>query len=98
MSKSMLFALMLLLGISTLACTDYSTGLQRSASTVDETAAITTLGTIGTAQRTYAVTNNGDYGTFQQLCAAGLLDERFNSSQPEVRGYVLTMNVGEKSF
>ena len=98
MGKSMLFALALLLGISTLSCTDYSTGLQRSARTVDETAALATLSTIGTAQRTYAVSNNGDYGTFEQLCAAGVLDERFNASQPEVRGYILTMNVGDKTF
>jgi hypothetical protein len=98
MHKSTLLALVLLLGVSSFACQNYSSGLQQSVSTVDETAAITTLRTIGTAQRTYAVSNGGDYGTFPQLCAAGVLDERFNSDQPEVRGYVLTMNVGDKSF
>jgi hypothetical protein len=98
MLKSFLLALALLLSLSSLACTDYSTGLRQSAGTVDETAVISTMQTIATAQRTYAVSNNGDYGTFPQLCAAGVLDERFNSNQPEVRGYVLTMNVSEQAF
>ena len=60
--------------------------------------AIVTLKTISTAQQTYALSNGGNYGTFQQLCEAGYLDSRFNYTQPQVKGYVLSMNVGDKSF
>lgn len=84
--------------IASLSCQSYTTGLQQSAGRVDETAVIGSLRTIGVAQRSYSVSNGGDYGTFQQLSEAGYLDSRFNSSKPEVKGYALTMNVGEKSF
>ncbi len=84
--------------IGSLSCQSYTTGLQQSAGRVDETAVIATLRTIGVAQRSYSVSNGGDYATFQQLSEGGYLDSRFNSSNPEVKGYALTMNVGEKSF
>jgi hypothetical protein len=81
-----------------LSCQSYSTGLQQSVARADETSAIVTLKTISTAQQTYAVSNGGNYGTFQQLCEAGYLDSRFNYTQPQVKGYLLSMNVGDKSF
>ena len=84
--------------LASLSCQSYTTGLQQSASKVDETAVIASLRTIGQAQRSYSVSNEGDYGTFQQLCEGGYLDSRFNSSNPEVKGYALTMSVGEKAF
>lgn len=84
--------------IASFSCQSYTTGLQQSSNRVDETAVLATLRTIGVAQRSYSVSNGGDYGTFQQLSEGGYLDSRFNSSKPEVKGYALTMNVGEKSF
>lgn len=81
-----------------LSCQSYSTGLQQSVARADETSAIVTLKTISTAQQTYALSNGGNYGTFQQLCEAGYLDSRFNYTQPQVKGYLLSMNVGDKSF
>jgi hypothetical protein len=56
------------------------------------------MNAIRVAQRTYSVSNGGDFGTFQQLTQASYLDSRFNSSQPQVRGYVFAMTVGDKSF
>jgi len=43
------------------------------------------------------MSNNNEYGTFQQLCEAGYLDSRFNSSNPQIKNYVLTMTVNAKS-
>ncbi len=81
-----------------LSCQSYSTGLQQSVASAGETSAIATLKTISTTQQTYAVSNGGSYGSFQQLCEAGYLDSRFNSTNPKVMGYVFSMNLGDKSF
>jgi hypothetical protein len=78
------------------ACQSYTTGLQKSEARADETAAIAALHSISMAQRTYSI-SNGSFGTFSQLVQAGALDSRFNSDQPKVGGYVLTMIVTPKS-
>ncbi|MDQ6653632.1 MAG: hypothetical protein M3Y84_12925 [Acidobacteriota bacterium] len=83
--------------MATLSCQSYTTGLQQSVRKTDDIAAIAALHSIAAAQRTYSLTSGGDYGTFQQLCAGGYLDSRFNSSKPEVKGYLLTMDVSQKS-
>ena len=80
------------------SCQSYSTGLQQSVARADETSAVGAMKTISTAQQAYAISNSGSYGTFQQLCAAGHLDERFNSTKPEIKDYALSMEVGENSF
>jgi hypothetical protein len=80
------------------SCQSYSTGLQQSVARADEMSAVAALKTISTAQQTYAISNGGSYGTFQQLCAAGYLDERFNSATPEIKEYVLSMDVGANSY
>jgi len=92
-----ILALTVLLGIASLSCQPYSTGLQQSVARADETAATAALRTIAVAQRTYSASNGGDFATFQQLCEAGYLDSRFNSSKPSVKDYVLTMEVTPKS-
>jgi hypothetical protein len=95
----LLTALTLLIGVAfLLSCQSYSTGLQQSVARADETSAIAALKTISTAQQTYAITNGGSYGTFQQLCEGGYLDERFNSSTPEIKDYVLSMEVSGNSY
>ena len=80
------------------SCQSYSTGLQQSVARADETSAVGAMKTISTAQQAYAISNSGSYGTFQQLCASGHLDERFNSTKPEIKDYVLSMEVGENSY
>jgi hypothetical protein len=95
----LLSILTLLIGVAfLLSCQSYSTGLQQSVARADETSAIAALKTISTAQQTYAITNGGSYGTFQQLCEGGFLDERFNSSTPEIKDYVLSMEVSGNSY
>ena len=81
-----------------LSCQSYSTGLQQSVARADETSAVAALRTIATGQQTYALSNNGSYGTFQQLCEGGFLDERFNSSTPQVKDYVFSMEASANTF
>lgn len=83
---------------SLLSCQSYSTGLKQSLDSAGETSVIMTLKTISTTQQSYAATHDGSYGSFQQLSEAGYLDSRFNSATPQVGVYVLSMNVGDKSF
>lgn len=81
-----------------LSCQTYTTGLQQSVARADETSAIAALKTISTAQQAYAVSNGGAYGSFQQLCDGGYLDARFNSSAPQIKDYVLSMDVSANSY
>jgi Tfp pilus assembly protein PilE len=81
-----------------ISCQSYSTGLQKSLDSAGETSAIVTLKTISTAQQTYAASNNGSFASFPQLCEAGYLDSRFNSTNPQVGTYVFSLNLGDKSF
>jgi hypothetical protein len=98
MIRLLIVAGVLVAGGVVLSCQSYSTGLQQSVARADETSAIAALKTISTAQQTYAVSNGGDYGTFQQLCEAGYLDKRFNSSNPQIKDYVLSMDVSANSY
>lgn len=97
MFRFAILALTALICSASLSCQNYSTGLQQSLVRADETAATSALRTIAVAQRTYAVSNGGDFGTFQQLCAGGYLDSRFNSDKPAIKDYVLNMKVTPKS-
>lgn len=93
MSKLLLVTLISVC-LTSFACQSYSTGLQQSVARADETVATGALRTIATAQQTYAVSNGGSYGTFQELCAGGYLDSRFNFEKPALKEYVLTMDAG----
>jgi hypothetical protein len=85
-------------GLAMIGCQSYTTGLQKTRAGANVTAVIGALQTIAGAQRSYAFSHDGDYGTFKQLSEDGFLDARFNSEAPQVQGYVLTMNLGEKTF
>jgi len=90
-------ALTILICFVSLSCQSYSTGLQQSVAHADETAATGALRTIATAQQTYAISNGGNYGSFQQLSEGGHLDSRFNTENPVMKDYVLSMEVGQDS-
>jgi hypothetical protein len=95
----LLTVLTLLMGVAfLLSCQSYSTGLQQSVARADETSAIAALKTISTAQQSYAITNGGSYGTFQQLSEGGFLDTRFNSNTPQIKDYVLSMDVSGNTY
>lgn len=91
------FGTIIFVCMATLSCQSYTTGLQQSVGKTDEIAAIAALHSIVAAQRTYSLSSGGDYGTFQQLCEAGHLDSRFNSNRPELKDYVLRMDVSQNS-
>lgn len=102
MTRLAFLALALFISGASLACQDYSTGLQNTVTKVDETVASGTLRTLAAAQQTYSVTNGGNYATFQQLYDANYLDVRFKSDDPaaksrRLKDYVLTIEVGSDS-
>lgn len=89
-------AAILLLGCcAAWACQSYTGGLQQSTTRVDETAVISAIHTVATAQRMYSISNSGSYATFQQLVQGGSLDSRFDSDKPKIKGYVLAMTVSK---
>jgi hypothetical protein len=92
------FATIILVCMAALSCQSYTTGLQQSVGKTDEISAIAALHSIAAAQRTYSITSGGNYGTFQQLVEGGQLDSRFNSNKPELKDYVLTMDVSSNRF
>jgi len=83
-----------LMCLASLSCQNVSTPLEKTIARADETVATGALHTIATAQQTYSISNNGNFATFQQLAGGGYLDSRFNSEQPALKAYVLTMEVG----
>ena len=91
-------AVLILASILMLSCQTYTSGLQQSVARADETSAVAAMKTIATAQQAYSLSNGGGYATFQQLCAGGFLDERFNSSNPQIKDYTLTMEASSTSF
>ena len=97
MFRCAILASTILICLGSLSCQSYSTGIQQSVARADETAATSALHTIASAQQTYAASNGGNYATFQQLCESGYLDARFNSGKPEIKGYILGMEVGSAS-
>ncbi len=93
MSTYLKIAVLFLSCCAIISCQSYSGGLQQSVTRADETSAIAALHTISVSQRTYSISHEGNFGTFAQLVQGGYLDSRFDSEKPNVRGYVLTMNV-----
>jgi len=63
----------------------------------DEGLAIQTIRTIVTAQEQYRATHD-EYGNFDALTKAGVLDARFASEAPNLRGYRFTMSAAANTF
>jgi prepilin-type N-terminal cleavage/methylation domain-containing protein len=71
---------------------------QNSVRSANQAAAIKTLNTIVTEERTYYNTHNrSNYGTFDQLIADGAFDRRFTGTEPVVEGYIYKLEVKPKS-
>lgn len=94
MSKFVSLGTAVLICLASLSCQNVSTPLEKTVARADEAVATGALHTVATVQQTYSISNNGNFGTFQQLAGAGYLDSRFNSEQPALKDYVLTMEVG----
>ncbi|HKP46516.1 MAG TPA: hypothetical protein VJT50_07945 [Pyrinomonadaceae bacterium] len=98
MTKLVRSCALLMLGTFVLSCQSYTTGLQQSVARADEASALAAMKAISSAQQMYSVSNNGAYASFQQLCEAGLLDERFNSANPQIKDYIFTMETGTNTY
>ena len=71
---------------------------QNSVRAANQAAAVKTLNTIVTEERTYYNTHNrSTYGTFDQLIADGAFDKRFAGTEPVVEGYIYKLEVKPKS-
>jgi prepilin-type N-terminal cleavage/methylation domain-containing protein len=71
---------------------------QASVRSTNETAAITHLQRLSTAQVTYFNTHNrSSYGTFDQLSSGGYVDKRFAGDTPLVDGYIFRLALTAKS-
>ena len=71
---------------------------QNSVRAANQAAAVKTLNTIVTEERTYYNTHNrSTYGTFDQLIADGAFDKRFTGTEPVVEGYIYKLEVKPKS-
>jgi type II secretory pathway pseudopilin PulG len=65
--------------------------LLRSRQAANESAAVTNLRTINTAQVSYSSSSGGSYGSMAEMVATGLLDTRFTGSG--ISGYLLTVEL-----
>jgi prepilin-type N-terminal cleavage/methylation domain-containing protein len=71
---------------------------QASVRSTNETAAITHLQRMSTAQVTYFNTHNrASYGTFDQLSSGGYIEKRFSGDSPLVDGYIFRLQLTAKS-
>ena len=92
--------LMVLVALLLAACSSQQPGLgvyPKAVGAADEGFAIQALRTIATAQTQFKVTR-GSYGDFDSLTQAGLLDQRFASATPTLKGYRLSMKSSENEF
>ncbi|MGH9969103.1 MAG: hypothetical protein ACREBG_15050 [Pyrinomonadaceae bacterium] len=97
MVRLMVIASLSIAAFGAFGCQKYTTTLEQSPGRVDEGIAISTLRSIAAAQTAFSVSNSGDYGSFEQLAGGSYLDERFNSGQPKIYGFVFTMSVSPRS-
>jgi hypothetical protein len=63
----------------------------------DEASAIQSLRTIASAQTQLKATS-GAYGTLDALTRAGMLDQRFAGTTPNLKGYKFTMSVTDSGY
>ena len=84
-----LLELLIVVAIILIIATIAIPSLLRSRQAANESAAVSNLRTINTAEVTYLSSAGGSYGQLTDLVTAGLLDTRFNTST--VSGY--TFNV-----
>ena len=92
--------LLLLVWCLLAGCSNSSEGaraLPKAVGTADEGSAIQALRTIATAQ-TQARVTRGACADFDSLVQAGLLDQRFAGTNPNLRGYRFAMTASDNDF
>ena len=88
-----LLELLIVVAIILIIATIAIPSLLRSRQAANESSAVASIRTVNTAQITYMSSSGGFFGSFTDLTAGGLLDDRFNSGTPTVGGYTYTMNL-----
>lgn len=90
-----LLELLIVVAIILIIATIAIPSLLRSRQAANESAAVTNLRSINTAQVSYSA-SGGLYGTMAELVSAGLLDSRFSGSG--ISGYVFSMELSGNRF
>ena len=85
-----LLELLIVVAIILIIATIAIPNLLRSRQAASETAAVSTLKAINTAQVTYMSTSGGNAGTLADLVTAGLLDSRFTGGAVSGYNFVVT--------
>jgi hypothetical protein len=96
MLRFAILALLTLTALASLACTSYTTGLQKTVARADETAIVAALHSVFVAQQTYSISNSGNFGSLEQLREGSYLDERL-SSPNGLKNYSLTIDAKPQS-
>jgi hypothetical protein len=91
----------LIAGLFAVACSSNSSpglgALPKAMGAADEASAIQALRTIASAE-TQKKAIGGAYGGFDDLVQAGMLDQRFAGSTPNLRGYRFTIGLTESGY
>jgi type IV pilus assembly protein PilA len=90
-----LLELLIVVAIILIIATIAIPSLLRSRQAAQESAAVSQLRTINTAEVTYLSSNAGNYGDIGQLITAGLLDGRFATS---VSGYTFVVAASSSDY
>ena len=85
-----LLELLIVVAIILIIATIAVPSLLRSRQSANESAAVSNLRLMNTAEVTYSSSNQGSYGSVSQLVGAGLLDNRFSQV---VSGYSFSISV-----
>src|SRR5262249_4331434 len=84
-----LLELLIVVGIILIIATMAIPSLLRSRQAANQSAAVSNLRLVNTAEVTYASANQGHYGAISDLAGAGLIDSRFNVL---ISGYIFSTN------
>jgi prepilin-type N-terminal cleavage/methylation domain-containing protein len=87
-----LLELLIVVAIIMIIATIAIPSLLRSRQAANESAAVTNLRSINTAQVSYSSSSGGVYGSMADMVNAGLIDSRFTTSTG-ISGYVLTVEL-----
>jgi type IV pilus assembly protein PilA len=91
-----LLELLIVVAIILIIATIAIPSLLRSRQAANESAAVSNLRTINTAEVTYLSSAGGNYGTLADLVTAGLLDTRFSGAA--VSGYAFAVSASGANY
>src|SRR5262245_29968219 len=90
-----LLELLIVVAIILIIATIAIPSLLRSRQAANESAAVSNLRTINTAEVTYLSSAGGNYGSLPELVTAGLVDTRFTTAQVSGYNFAVTASGGD---